>query len=57
MPYIEAKMSFKLEYAQKDNLHKKLEDVISGAFSKLFFYGVILIVTRKIGENRSLCRK
>ena len=34
MPYIEAKMSFKLEDAQKDNLHKKLEDVISGTFSK-----------------------
>lgn len=34
MPYIEAKMSFKLEDAQKDDLHKKLEDVISGAFSK-----------------------
>ena len=34
MPYIEAKMSFELNDSQKDNLHKKLEDVISGAFSK-----------------------
>lgn len=34
MPYIEAKMSFELNDIQKDNLHKKLEDVISGAFSK-----------------------
>ena len=34
MPYIEAKMSFKLEDTQKDDLHKKLEDVISAAFSK-----------------------
>ena len=34
MPYIEAKMSFKLEDVQKDDLHKKLEDVISDAFSK-----------------------
>ena len=34
MPYIEAKMSFKLEDIQKDELHKKLEDVISAAFSK-----------------------
>ena len=34
MPYIEAKMSFKLEDAQKDDLHKKLEDVISATFSK-----------------------
>lgn len=34
MPYIEAKMSFKMEDVQKDDLHKKLEDVISAAFSK-----------------------
>ena len=34
MPYIEAKMSFKLDDTQKDDLHKKLEEVISGAFSK-----------------------
>ena len=34
MPYIDAKISFKLDEAQKDNLHKKLEDVISSAFSK-----------------------
>ena len=34
MPYIEAKMSFKLEDIQKDELHKKLEDVISAVFSK-----------------------
>ena len=35
MPYIEAKMSFKLEDAQKDNLHKKLEDVISENIERL----------------------
>ncbi len=34
MPYIEAKLSFKMEDTQKDDLHKKLEDVISAAFSK-----------------------
>ena len=34
MPYIDAKISFKLDDTQKDNLHKKLEDVISATFSK-----------------------
>ena len=34
MPYIEVKMSFKMNDTQKDDLHKKLEDVISSAFSK-----------------------
>lgn len=34
MPYIEAKLGFKMEDTQKDDLHKKLEDVISAAFSK-----------------------
>ena len=55
MPYIEAKMSFKLEYAQKDNLHKKLEDVISGAFSKPKSYIMTSIedaTTLYMGGNR-----
>ena len=34
MPYIDAKVSFKLEEKQKDVLCKQLEDVISAAFSK-----------------------
>ncbi len=34
MQYIEAKMSFEMDDIQKESLHKKLEDVISSAFSK-----------------------
>ena len=34
MPYIEAKLSVKLDESQKDDLQKKLTDVVSSAFSK-----------------------
>ena len=34
MPYIDTKISFKLQDNQKEDLHKKLEDVIASAFSK-----------------------
>jgi len=34
MPYIEAKLSIKLDENQKDDLQKKLADAISSAFSK-----------------------
>ena len=34
MPYIEAKLSVKLDEAQKDDLQKKLADAVSSAFSK-----------------------
>jgi len=34
MPYIEAKLSVKLEKNQKDDLQKKLTDSVSSAFSK-----------------------
>ena len=34
MPYIEAKLSFKLDESQKDDLQKKLADAVSSAFSK-----------------------
>ena len=34
MPYIEAKMSVKLNENQKDDLQKKLTDVVSSAFGK-----------------------
>lgn len=34
MPYIEAKLSVKLNDAQKDDLQAKLTDVVSRAFSK-----------------------
>ena len=34
MPYIEAKMSIKLDEHQKDDLQKKLTDAVSTAFSK-----------------------
>ena len=55
MPYIAAKMSFKLDEAQKDNLHKKLEDVISSAFSKPKSYIMTSIEDAKtlyMGGNR-----
>ncbi|MBR6412623.1 MAG: hypothetical protein IKS41_05640 [Alphaproteobacteria bacterium] len=55
MPYIAAKMSFKLEEVQKDNLHKKLEDVISSAFSKPKSYIMTSIedaATLYMGGNR-----
>ena len=34
MPYIEAKLSVKLDENQKEDLQKKLTDVVSSAFSK-----------------------
>lgn len=34
MPYIEAKLSIKLDENQKNELQKKLADVVSSAFSK-----------------------
>ena len=34
MPYIEAKLSVKLDENQKNELQAKLTDVVSGAFSK-----------------------
>ena len=34
MPYIEAKLSIKLDEVQKDNLQKDLANAISSAFSK-----------------------
>lgn len=34
MPYIEVKLSVNLDEVQKDNLQKKLADVLSSAFSK-----------------------
>lgn len=34
MPYIEAKLSIKLDENQKNELQAKLTDVVSGAFSK-----------------------
>ena len=34
MPYIEAKLSVKLDENQKNELQAKLSDVVSGAFSK-----------------------
>ena len=34
MPYIEAKLSVKLDENQKNELQQKLTDVVSGAFSK-----------------------
>lgn len=34
MPYIEAKMSIKLDASQKDDLQKKLTDAVSAAFGK-----------------------
>ena len=34
MPYIEAKMSIKLDEHQKDNLQKKLTNAVSAAFGK-----------------------
>ena len=55
MPYIDAKVSFKLEETQKDNLHKKLEDVISSAFSKPISYimtGIEDGATLYMGGNR-----
>ena len=34
MPYIEAKMSIKLDERQKDDLQKKLTGAVSAAFGK-----------------------
>lgn len=34
MPYIEAKLTIKLDDSQKDDLQKKLADAVSSAFSK-----------------------
>lgn len=34
MPYIEAKLSLNLSQSQKDDLQKKLTDVVSSAFAK-----------------------
>ncbi len=34
MPYIEAKLSIKIDEKQKDDIQKKLTDAVSAAFSK-----------------------
>lgn len=38
MPYIEAKLSIKLDEIQKDNLRKELSNAVSSAFSKQKLY-------------------
>ena len=55
MPYIEAKLSVKLDENQKDNLQKKLADAVSSAFSKPKSYIMTNIEDGKslyMGENK-----
>ena len=55
MPYIEAKLSLKLNDSQKDDLQKKLSDVISSAFSKPKNYIMVNIEDSKsiyMSENK-----
>jgi len=55
MPYIEAKLSVKLEETQKDDLQKKLTDAVSSAFSKPKSYIMTNIEDSKsvyMGENK-----
>lgn len=49
MPYIEAKLSIKLDESQKEDLQKKLTDAISSAFSKPKSY-----IMTNIEESKSL---
>ena len=49
MPYIEAKMSIKLNNNQKDDLQKKLTDVVSSAFGKPKTY-----IMTNIEDDKSL---
>ena len=47
MPYIEAKLSIKLDDVQKDNLQKELANTVSSAFSKPKSYIMINIEDSK----------
>ncbi|MCR4881776.1 MAG: hypothetical protein K6A44_07490 [bacterium] len=49
MPYIEAKLSIKLDEKQKDNLQAKLTDAVSAAFSKPKAY-----IMANIEDDKSL---
>ena len=49
MPYIEAKLSVKLDENQKSELQSKLTDVVSSAFSKPKAY-----IMSNIEDNKSL---
>ena len=49
MPYIEAKLSIKLDEIQKDNLQKELANAISSAFSKPKSY-----IMTNIEDSKSL---
>ncbi len=49
MPYIEVKLSIKLDENQKNELQAKLADVVSGAFSKPKAY-----IMTNIEDNKSL---
>lgn len=55
MPYIEAKLSIKLDEDQKNDLQKKLADAVSSAFSKPKSYIMTNIEDSKsiyMGENK-----
>ena len=49
MPYIEAKLSIKLDEVQKDNLQKELSNTVSSAFSKPKSY-----IMTNIEDSKSL---
>lgn len=49
MPYIEAKLSIKLDENQKDDLQRKLADAVSSAFSKPKSY-----IMTNIEDSKSL---
>ena len=49
MPYIEAKLSIKLDEAQKNNLQKELSNAVSSAFSKPKSY-----IMTNIEDSKSL---
>ena len=49
MPYIEAKLSIKLDEVQKDNLQKELSNAVSSAFSKPNAY-----IMTNIEDSKSL---
>ena len=56
MPYIEAKLSVKLDDNQKNDLQKKLSEAISLSFSKPKSYIMTIIEDSKIlymGENKT----
>lgn len=55
MPYIEAKLSIKLDESQKNDLQKKLSNAVSSAFSKPKSYIMTNIEDAKslyMGENK-----